>query len=260
MNNNYYVYEWYFINNNEVFHIGKGKNKRAYEKFHKRNDYFKNIVTKYENNVDVRIYKDNLTNEQACELEKERIKYYKSSGQAITNFHEGGVGGHTGNYHSKERSRKIRESMLKRNLKGEKNPMYGKTHTPQTRELISKANKGKKISKEQIERFRQYNLNRVYSEEERRKISERNTGVIFTKERRENISKALIKHKYIILFNNTSTTIYGFVNLIEYMNSNYNLSRTIVEQIIGGTWKSKFNRHKMFKDLKIIKTEIKCID
>lgn len=256
----YYVYEWYFIDSGEVFHVGKGKDKRAYEKVQRRNEYFKNIVSKYPNNVDVRIYKNNLTNDEACNLEKERIKYYKSIGQAKTNFHEGGIGGHTGNYFSPERSAKLRECMLKRDLHGDRNPMYGKTHTPEARAIISKANKGKKISPEQIERFIQYNKNRVYTEEERQKRRELATGVIFTEERKRNISLGLIKHEYTVLFNNTSTTIKGFKYLVKYMKDNYNISRTIVIQIIDGTWNCKFNRHKKFKDLKIIKTEIKCID
>lgn len=260
MDKSYYVYEWYFIDTGEVFHVGKGKGTRAYDTKNRRNTYFKNTIFKYKNNVDVRIYRNNLTNEQACLLEKKRIKYYKSIGQAKTNFHEGGVGGYTGNYDSPERNKKLSEAMIRRNLKGERNPMYGKTHTPEARKLISEANKGKKISPEQIERFRQYNLNRTYTDEERQKIRERNTGVIFTEERKKNISKALIKYQYTILFNNTSTTINGFVNLANYMNENYNLSRGVVEKIIANEWQPKFNRHKKFKDLKIIKTEIKCID
>jgi group I intron endonuclease len=43
---------------------------------------------------------------------------------------------------------------LSENMKGEKNPFYGKTHTEETKEKISKSNKGRKFSPEVIEKLK----------------------------------------------------------------------------------------------------------
>lgn len=43
---------------------------------------------------------------------------------------------------------------LSENMKGEKNHFYGKTHTDEVKEKISKANKGKKFSSEVIEKLK----------------------------------------------------------------------------------------------------------
>ena len=243
-----------------MFHVGNGKGNRAYEKYHKRNSYFKNTVAKYKNRVDVRIYKDKLTDQEACEIEKSRIKYYKTLGQAKTNFHEGGLGGHTGNYSSVERSKKLSEAMKKKNLNGKNNPMYGKTHTDEVKKMLSKIHKGKTISQKQRDAISQKLKGRKLTKEqiEQRRINA--TGVVFTEERKRNISNALLKYEYTILYNNTQTTIKGYVHLVKYMKNKYNLSATITEQIVKGTWKCKFKKHAQFKNLQIIKTKIKCID
>ena len=257
----YYVYEWYFIDSNEVFHVGKGKGNRAWNTKHRRNSYFKSIIEKYKDNVNVRIYKDNLTNEEACDLERERIKYYWSLNQAKTNFHEGGLGGNTGNY-SSEIIEKRRDTVKRLGTyKGENNPMYGKTHTKEVREKISKVHKGKKMSEESRKKMSEGHKGFRHSEESKRKISENNKGKVITPEMRAKISKTLIKHKYTVILNDEVVAIIdGVMNLYEYMSVNYGISRQVTPLIIQGKWKPKFNRHKQFENLKIIKTEIKCID
>jgi len=260
MDKEYYVYEWYFIDTQEVFHVGKGKNKRAWERKYKRNKYFTSIVEKYKDKVDVRIYKKELTDDEACDCERERIKYYKSIGQAKTNFHEGGRGGYTGMYDSKERSKKLSEAMKQRNIVGNRNPMFGKTHSEEARKKISETHKGKTLSIEHRRKISEHLRKRVLTEEQRERIRKRTTGVVFTEERRRNISKGLTKHNFKIILEDEENSIDGFVNLIKFMKDKYNLSRTITEQILNGNWKPKFNKHKQYENIKIIKTEIKCID
>lgn len=55
--NNFYVYFWYYKNTDEVFYIGKGKGNRFLERKIHRNEYFKNILNKEKENVDVKIFK-----------------------------------------------------------------------------------------------------------------------------------------------------------------------------------------------------------
>ena len=90
--NNFYVYEWFIIDTNHIFHVGKGQGNR-YLELKGRNKYFLRVAKKY--NVASRIYKDNLTEEEAWALEKLRIDELQAMGQCETNIHEGGRGGDT---------------------------------------------------------------------------------------------------------------------------------------------------------------------
>lgn len=102
--NKAYVYEWYNVDTNEVFYVGKGRNNRMHS-MKNRNQYFLRYVEKY--NCDCRIVKDNMTDDEAYQYEKELIEQYKKDNQCQTNIAEGGKGG-------------IR-------LLGEDNPMFGRT-------------------------------------------------------------------------------------------------------------------------------------
>lgn len=110
----FYVYAYYLKSTNHIFHIGKGTGNRYKNTSNSRNQYFKNIINKYKDDVDVKILKDNLTEQEAWDLEKELIKKYKNLGQCETNLHEGGCGGNTGNYDNPERSKKLSEAAKKR--------------------------------------------------------------------------------------------------------------------------------------------------
>lgn len=154
----FYVYRWYYINTNETFHIGKGKGQRYKEKKQSRNQFFKNIINKEKDNVTSEILVNNLTEQEAWDLEKQLIAEYKSKGECKTNFHEGGRGGNTGNYNNPERSRKISEAAKKRI--GKLNPMYGKHHTEETKQKLREINLGKKLTPEHIEKLKEANRGR----------------------------------------------------------------------------------------------------
>lgn len=90
--NNFYVYEWFIVDSNHIFHVGKGQGNR-YIDLKGRNKYFLRIAKKYD--VASRIYKDNLTEAEAWAIEKSRIEELQAIGQCETNIHEGGCGGDT---------------------------------------------------------------------------------------------------------------------------------------------------------------------
>jgi hypothetical protein len=94
----FYVYAWYYKSTGKYFHIGKGTGNRYKETKNSRNEYFKNIVNKYKDEVDSKILFDSLSEKEALDLERKLIKEYKSIGWCQTNLHEGGCGGNTGNY------------------------------------------------------------------------------------------------------------------------------------------------------------------
>lgn len=72
--------------------------------------------------------------------------------------------------------------------------------------------------------------------------------------------KHLCKYEYQIYLNGEQVYAdIGYDKMIKFCKENYNISRTIIEQIINGTWKPTFNRHKPLATLKILKIE-RCID
>ena len=96
---------------------------------------------------------------------------------------------------------------------GEQNPMYGRSHSEEVREKISKANKGKpglkgeknpmygkfgvlhpnhgnKMSEEQIQKLREVNTGRKHTNETRKKISDKLKGRKLSEEHRKKLSEA----------------------------------------------------------------------
>lgn len=138
----FYVYEYYIVETDEIFYVGKGTGKRMYE-LHNRNKYFQAIYNKYE--CDVRVYRDNLTNEEACALEIERIAELREIGQAKTNMTLGGDGFSNGELNPRVINPPIGElnPMYGVKLMGKNNSFYGKTHTEETKQKISSSRKGK---------------------------------------------------------------------------------------------------------------------
>ena len=119
----------------EVFYVGIGYMKRAYEKYH-RTKYWYNIVNRY--GYIVEILKTDLTWDEACEEEIRLIKLYgrKDLGLGtLVNMTDGGEG-LQGFRHTKEMRKK--NSQRK---KGKNNPMYGKTLSKETRMKLSESHK-----------------------------------------------------------------------------------------------------------------------
>lgn len=252
--NEFYVYFWFYKDTDEVFYIGKGKGNRFLERKAHRNNYFKNILNKEKDNVDVKIIKSNLTEEDAFELEKNLIKEYKSKGQAKANLHEGGCGGNTGNYYSQTRSKKI--SDFGKTRVGEKNPMWGKTHSEETKRKLREANLGKKLTQEHKDKLIKANTGRVKTKSEIEKLRLANLGKRLSKESYDKMMDKDCPFLYEVFFNEEK--IYeclGHTKLFNFCHEKFNISRTIIEQIIKEKWKPKFKKHQALSSLKILKTE-----
>lgn len=102
----FYIYEWFNINTNEVFYVGKGIYNRY--KVKKRNRLFNEYIKK--NNCNVRII-ERFENELMCfQREEELIREYKKNGQCQCNLNFGGNGG-VKTYWTKE----MKEKMSKEN-------------------------------------------------------------------------------------------------------------------------------------------------
>lgn len=85
--NDYYVYEYFIKENNDVFYVGKGTRNRAWKDT--RNAACEQIKQEYE--WEIRKVKENLTEEEALELEKQLITQYRKRGDFLTNILPGGI-------------------------------------------------------------------------------------------------------------------------------------------------------------------------
>ena len=95
---------------------------------------------------------------------------------------------------SKEMRKKISNALTGKRI-GRKNYFYGKKHTQESKDKVSKANKGRKLTSYQKEKIIQSNRTRVYGPETLKKISKINKGRKFGKEVREKIAKSRIGMK-----------------------------------------------------------------
>ena len=183
-NNKYYVYGYLRLDNNSYFYIGKGKDRRYKKTGTKsRSKEFKEI---YDNNdCCAEIIKDNLTEEEAFNIERNTIEdLVLNEGYSIdipdycdknddSHLVNHGFGGkdNSGFKFSNETKKKMSNSK-----KGVKNNMYGKHHTEETRKKIGDANRGRKKSEETLRKLSLASKGRKLSEDAKRKLSESRKG------------------------------------------------------------------------------------
>lgn len=209
--NEYFVYALVDPRNGSIFYIGKGKDDRPrqhlVESLRYKNDT-KNAINPYKtrkilnilnagyDSYDILYLHENLTEEQAFELEKYEIANHSN----LTNIGKGGDGGDniSNNPRHDEICKKISESgkrrykdpneRIKCSRPGKLNGMYGKTHTDEVKQKISECHKGKTYEE-------QYGIEK--SKEIRHKVS------IAVKERMshiENISWAVKETEEQVVF------------------------------------------------------------
>jgi hypothetical protein len=181
----FYVYQHLIPNTKQVFYVGKGSGKRAF--FSKgRNLYWQRKANKFGFEVD--FVCKNVDEEFAYFVEQELVDVYKKRNIKLTNLTAGGDGGgscipteetkrklhlalvgrkkpngfgekiskaHLGKKVSEETRLKLSQSHIGLNA-GKKHPMFGKKHTKETREKISKVQIGRKRSKETNEKIIAY--------------------------------------------------------------------------------------------------------
>lgn len=209
--NQYYVYEWIRLDNNEPFYVGKGKGERCFTE-KKRNKYFNDILKYCRNNsieIAINILESGLSNEEALMTECWYInEYICTYGFNITNQTWGGEGGdvvsmmsveerikysikmrnsclgkNKGHIHSEES--KLKMSKVKKGMYlGNNNPMYGKNIKDYMdnasyeawKSKIRNSMKGKTHSEETKEKIRKALLGRKISEETKEKLRNLNKG------------------------------------------------------------------------------------
>lgn len=92
--NIFYVYEHWRPDLDICFYVGKGKNNRA-RSFHPRNKCYRKIVQDLSDVgicVEVRMVASALTEYQAFDVERQRIKFWRDAGVELSNKTDGGEG------------------------------------------------------------------------------------------------------------------------------------------------------------------------
>lgn len=203
-----YVYRHIRLDKNEPFYIGIGKlpnHKRAYET-QKRNEFWRNVVSKTDYKVEILF--DNISWEEAQKKEIEFIALYgkRDNGTGtLVNIADGGEGS-KGFKHTEEAKKKIAEESKNRIRK----PISEKTKQKIRETLTGRvgSNKGFKHTEETKLKLRLINLGKTgpnkgkkMSEETKAKIRETKRlnpvirkGNIVTEETKEKIRQTLLKY------------------------------------------------------------------
>lgn len=155
--NDFYVYAHYRLDNNQPFYIGKGRGSRAY-KIHGRSEYWKRVSNKYGHRVEILF--DNLTEDEAFQVEKDSILELRYFGFNLVNMTNGGEGS-SGIVMSEETKLKMSKAHT------------GRKRTKEEIEKSARARRGLKKSPKQIESMRQRMLGHEFSEETKEKFRQR---------------------------------------------------------------------------------------
>ena len=122
----YYVYEWFIVDTNEVFYVGKGTRNRY--KVRKHNKFFNDMIKRYI--CDSRIIKHFDNEKDAFAYEFDRVRELKAIGQCVCNIYDGGYGGTTEWWTDDDRQKYSEKNVMKseqqRKRMSQHNPMKNK--------------------------------------------------------------------------------------------------------------------------------------
>jgi len=147
----YYIYQHRRNDTGEVFYVGKGKNRRCFQKTN-RNKHWHHITEKTEYQVEILF--ENLSEDVAYLVEIGLITKYKSQGLQLCNYTIGGAG-----YSS---NKDIKRVSARRKS--------GYKLSEEHKHKISLGNKGKQISSEQREKISNTLKGKKLSEDHKQKI------------------------------------------------------------------------------------------
>ena len=172
----FYTYAHYKPDNS-VFYIGKGQRRRAWSGKN-RNQHWRNVVAKH-GEPKVEVLAQWATEQEAFEHEKFLIWCFRDMNQSMANITDGGDGA-SGYKHRDDTIIKMQENRI-----GEKNQFFGKSHSEESKKLISESKKANPSSPW---------LGKSRSEETRKKISAALKGRVWHKHTDESRQKLSLSH------------------------------------------------------------------
>ena len=230
MNKDYYVYEYWRLDNNTCFYVGKGKGDRCFQLNRSRSEHFNHILNKV--SCAVYIVEDNLTEKEAHQTESFLIhdyvfnlgyghkiggNYYNSNSPYLVNATWGGDGS-SGYKFTKEQRERLSKTMKGKTL--------GYKHSDETKLKISLANKGntcwckgKHLSEETKEKLRKANIGKKYSDEVNKKKGR--PGRLVSEDTRKKISEIKTGKKRTNLNQFGGKNPYAKKSIIIYENITY---------------------------------------
>lgn len=135
----FYVYEWFVVDTNEIFYVGKGTGNRY--KVRKHNKFFNDFINRY--NCDSRIVKEFDKEADAFVCEYERIKGLKNIGQCVCNIYDGGFGGSVSVWTEEKRKKYSEKNVMKSASQRERmknnNPMKNPNVSKKVRKKLCRA-------------------------------------------------------------------------------------------------------------------------
>ena len=171
----YYTYA-YLREDRTPYYIGKGQGRRLYGRS-------KRDIKPPKDKSRIIFLKQNLTEEEAFRHEVYMIAVFgrKDLGTGILHNRTNGGDGASGAVRNEEFKKKLSEANKGKNNSnygkmGKDSPRYGKKHTQETKDKISKKMKGKTMSKEFKQKISVANKGKILSEETKRKMSEVRKG------------------------------------------------------------------------------------
>jgi group I intron endonuclease len=155
-----------------VFYVGQSKSdKRPYSK-DGRSLHWNNIVNKY--GFEVEVVMSGLTKDQANIFEMYYILKFGRldlGNGILCNATDGADGGSNKIFSLETRDR------MSKSHQGNKNHMFGKTHSAEASNKISATHKGRKLSSDHILSIKAANIGRVKTDRELEKLRDSKTGV-----------------------------------------------------------------------------------
>lgn len=200
----FYVYEHWRLDRDECFYVGKGKGYRAYSR-HSRNRFHRAICEKLQkigSAFEVRIVASGLTEEQAFELERERINFWRNAGADLANATNGGEGVSglvmSAEAREKMRLRKLGKKQTAEAIEKRIAPLRGRKQTPEAIEKSAKHRRGKKLSEEHKKKLSLAHTGKTISQEARIALSQANSGKPWSEKRR----MAYLRSKGVLVSDN----------------------------------------------------------
>ena len=148
--------------------------------YHGSGTIIKNIYKKRPETLKEEYIKTCYSEEEMCSDEQYYIKVFKTLWPNGYNLTEGGDGG----IPSEETRKKMSESRS-----SEKNPMFGKHHSDETKQKISRVHKGKQTSEETKKKLSSALKGRIMSDEHKKKIGEASKGRHHSEESKKKMSE-----------------------------------------------------------------------
>ena len=161
----------------EKFYVGVTRQKKVYTRIreHKRGKQFVDIELQKAGweNCDWWVVQENVPANLISDCEQRWVAFFDCVYPKGYNKTCGGI---SKIIVTDETRAKISKAALERDMSGENNPMYGKTHSPETRAKISETRKAENLSDETRAKLSAAQKGKTLSAETRAKISEANKG------------------------------------------------------------------------------------